>query len=635
MILIKRKKLFISFIHIVISVFCALVLFVLLNRFFLLSNFSFDCTEEKIFTISKATRQTIQAVEEPISIRFYCTPKSKYISQAIQQHYKEIINLLQNYQVDHKVMITIMDPEQTSYAQMNAQIDGIKPQQYDNLSTWCGLAVSCGHQTIPIAFLYPEEFDQLEYELTRIIGSLTMICSPTGVHKKTIGVYSPLPIGGRAAPPAESPSEQAAQPLPPWYFLQDLNRDSFIVPLDFTRPLTPQDYHTILLIHPQQLTTECLYQLDQYLLAGGNLIVALDPHCIADRQLNPASEGVVARLPSSSTFSPFLTKWGISFSKNDILADMTYKSVSQGKQTGFFPTLLSIPKEGLHSTHPTTAYLSRLQMPLAGAFNLEKLNTSITATILCKSSMQSTLVEHYLAEEMLKNNQQTFAIDTPREHPLIVELTGLFPSSYSRKPRSLPYAYEHKEKAVAQGKVILIADADMLYDPFCIETINRQGTTLTNYSNDNIRFLQNVLDYLRHDEHRIVLRSRIRQNRQLTKLQEYAKELEMRYGNEIMLLSHQIEQLNTEIENKKQEISQAPTFAAQQEKIKRNTPLIESMRHQRQEFILQKERLTALRSQADKIFSKRLTLWTIFGIPSCIVLVAMMIFICRWTRRKE
>lgn len=635
MILIKRKKLFISFINIVLSVFCALILFVVLNRLFLLSNISFDCTEEKIFTISKATQQTLQTVEEPIAIRFYCTPKSKYVSQAIQQHYKEIIKLLQNYQVVDKVSITIMDPEQTSYAVMNAQIDGISPQQYDNLSTWCGLAVSCGHQTIPMTFVYPEEFDQLEYELTRIIGSLTMICSPSGVHKKTIGVYSPLPIGGRAAPPTESSSEQSAPPLPPWYFLQDLNRDSFIVPLDFTRPLTPQDYHTILIIHPQQLTTECLYQLDQYLLAGGNLIVALDPHCIADRQLNPASEGVVARLPSSSTFSPFLTKWGISFSKNDILADMNYKSVSQGKQTGFFPTLLSIPKEGLNSTHPTTAYLNRLQMPLAGAFNIEKLIPSLKATILCQSSMESTLIEHYLAEEMLKNNQQNFSIEKPCEHPLIIELTGLFPSSYSRKPRSLPYPHTHQSTASSQGKVILIADADMLYDPFCIETVNRQGTTLTDYSNDNIRFLQNTLDYLREDEHRIVLRSRIRKSRQLTKLQDYAKELEMRYGNEIMLLSHQIEKLNNEIENKKQEISQAPTFAAQQEKIKQNTPLIESMRIKRQEFILQKEKLTTLRSQADKIFSKRLTMWTIFGIPVCIVLSGLLIFIYRWTRRKE
>ena len=44
----------------------------------------------------------------------------------------------------------------------------------------------------------------------------------------------------------------------------------------------PDDIDVLMLLHPKNLSDKQLYQIDQYVLKGGNLFIALDPNARAE-----------------------------------------------------------------------------------------------------------------------------------------------------------------------------------------------------------------------------------------------------------------------------------------------------------------------------------------------------------------
>ena len=46
--------------------------------------------------------------------------------------------------------------------------------------------------------------------------------------------------------------------------------------------LIPDDIDLLMLLHPKNLSDKQLYQIDQYVLKGGNLFIALDPNARAE-----------------------------------------------------------------------------------------------------------------------------------------------------------------------------------------------------------------------------------------------------------------------------------------------------------------------------------------------------------------
>src|SRR6185436_4618291 len=72
----------------------------------------------------------------------------------------------------------------------------------------------------------------------------------------------------------------------------------------------PADVKVIFLVHPKGISEKMQYLLDQFVLKGGRMVVAVDPFCEADIPpgINPMQ---AMEIPKSSDLKKLFDAWGI------------------------------------------------------------------------------------------------------------------------------------------------------------------------------------------------------------------------------------------------------------------------------------------------------------------------------------
>src|SRR5206468_12156774 len=81
--------------------------------------------------------------------------------------------------------------------------------------------------------------------------------------------------------------------------------------------------------------------------------------------------------------------------------------------------------------------------------------------------------------------------------------------------------------------VILVGDADMLYDHFALRQIQSPFGNLSMAMNGNLNFAQNAVEQLTGDSNLIGVRSRTVQNRPFTRVRKMQAEAEENYRSKI------------------------------------------------------------------------------------------------------
>jgi ABC-type uncharacterized transport system involved in gliding motility auxiliary subunit len=91
---------------------------------------------------------------------------------------------------------------------------------------------------------------------------------------------------------------------------------------------------------------------------------------------------------------------------------------------------------------------------------------------------------------------------------LAVRLSGKFPTAFPNGVEGQTNAVPPLKESVKDGVVVLVGDADLLFDRFAVERLNFFGRTMFQLSNDNIAFVLNLAEQLSGNEALIGLRSR-------------------------------------------------------------------------------------------------------------------------------
>jgi ABC-type uncharacterized transport system involved in gliding motility auxiliary subunit len=143
----------------------------------------------------------------------------------------------------------------------------------------------------------------------------------------------------------------------------------------------PEGTTTLIVLHPFDITDEAQFAIDQYLLAGGNVMVLVDPNFFYSRALaqgQPQMPGMPPQGgPSPTSDLPKLfDAWGVEYDANRVLADLDFGSeiIRRGN---FSPTFLTLNRNALGSeasdpglTDPMTNMLNQLNMLTPGAFDI-------------------------------------------------------------------------------------------------------------------------------------------------------------------------------------------------------------------------------------------------------------------------
>ncbi|NNE92707.1 MAG: hypothetical protein HKN23_13755, partial [Verrucomicrobiales bacterium] len=137
-------------------------------------------------------------------------------------------------------------------------------------------------------------------------------------------------------------------PTPPWFFYQQLSQDFDVETIPSTATEIPEDTDVLLILHPFDITDYTQFAVDQYLLAGGEVIAFVDPNFFFAEQLGQPSQ--IPGMPPqggpapSSTMDKLFEAWGVKYDNNQVLADLNF-----GAQLGrnFVPTYLNLDKRAV------------------------------------------------------------------------------------------------------------------------------------------------------------------------------------------------------------------------------------------------------------------------------------------------
>ena len=191
---IDRRKLSVA------GIVVAVVLFVAMNVFasLVLQRARLDLTEGGLYTLSEGTRRVLDAIDEPITLRFYFSRSLSDEIPAFGNYAKRIRELLEHYSSLSGGMLRLKpyNPEPYSVEEDEAVTFGLQGVPVDRSGelAYFGLAATNStddQQAIP--FFNAEREPFLEYDLTRLIYNLA------NPEKKVIGVISSLPIHGDPA----------------------------------------------------------------------------------------------------------------------------------------------------------------------------------------------------------------------------------------------------------------------------------------------------------------------------------------------------------------------------------------------------------------------------------------------------
>ncbi len=510
-----------------------------------------DLTKEKAYTLSPGTRAILNKLDTPVKVRFYCTQSENSTPETVflKGYAKRVEDLLAEYKqaAKGKLIVEKYDPQPDSDAEDSARLDGLEGQQLSNGERfYLGLAVSQVDEKQAIPFLAPNEERLLEYKLSRAITRVQ------ANEKAVVGIMTPLPVFG--APSNPMMARMGQQGSEPWALVTELKNDFTVKQIGMDVDKIEDGVKVLIVIHPREITDKAQYAIDQFIMRGGKLMAFLDALPLIDAREQNQMFGSIPN--SGSNLEKLLKSWGLSFDTSKVVADMNFKMQLGGRngQPQDAPAFLSVTPDGINKEDIVTSQIDNIWLPFCGAISGTPV-AGLKETVLLKSTKDSQLVDGFMANLSGENVLKEFK-SSGTEYALAVRLTGKFKTAF---PNGKPEDKKDDEKKDADKKpdekpdekpaekkpddslketkdentVIIVGDADMLFDHFALRQIQSPFGNMSMAMNGNLNFAQNAVEQLTGDNNLITVRSRAIQNRPFTLVKKMQAEAEDNYRSKI------------------------------------------------------------------------------------------------------
>jgi ABC-type uncharacterized transport system involved in gliding motility auxiliary subunit len=281
-------------------------------------------------------------------------------------------------------------------------------------------------------------------------------------------------------------------------------------------------------------------------LRGGKLIAFLDPLPMVDSRVQNQMLGSIPN--SGSSLDKLLKAWGLSFDTAKVVADLNFKMQIGGRngQPQEAPAVLSLTRDGINRDDIATSQIDNLWLPYAGAFTGTPV-AGLKETVLLKSTKDSQLVDGFMANLSGENVLKEFKA-SGTEYALAVRLTGKFKTAFpngqpeekkddadKKKPEEKKPDDSLKESK-QDNTVLLVGDADMLFDSVALRQIQSPFGTMSMAMNGNLNFAQNAVEQMTGDNNLIAVRSRATLTRPFTRIKKMETAANERFQSEIKRL---------------------------------------------------------------------------------------------------
>lgn len=439
----------------IVSILLITAIIVLANLISQQLFFRLDLTENKQYTLSRATKDILRNLEDPVTVTAYFSenmpPDIEKARRDFQEMLVEYANLSKGY-VDYQ----FINPDEEEEKQQAMQ-EGIRPvmitvrekDQAQQQQAFLGAVVQLGGQKEAIPFIQPGA--PIEYELSTSIKKLAV------KDKPSVGI-----VQGHGEPPLQELG-QVYESLSILYSVENVNLES--------ESAIPDRFRALAIVAPDDTIPPAhLAKLDDYLSRGGQLFIALN-----------AVEGDLQNAQGTAIHTgleDWLRQKGVEASPSFII-DAQCGSVTVRQQQGFltFNTALQFPYLPVISNfpeHPITRGLEQAILSFASPLRFVGDSTA-RFTPIALTSVKSGIANPPVFFDI---NRQWTDADFPMSNLIV---GGILEGNLA---------------GGAFSRIIVIGDGDF--------PVSGQGAQ----NEDNISLMANSIDWLSDDTGLIELRTK-------------------------------------------------------------------------------------------------------------------------------
>jgi gliding-associated putative ABC transporter substrate-binding component GldG len=456
---------------------------ILSDNFFL----RMDLTSDHRFTLSKATRNILRNLKEPVTVTAYFTNNIPSELAKTKRDFKEMLIEYNNISKG-QVVYEFIDPSVNQETEQKAASSGIQPvianirekDQVKQQKVYLGAVVSMGEESERIPFM--QQGSAMEYALSSAIKKISV------KNKPAIGI-----IQGHGEPGIAA-MNQAYTALNVLYEVEPV----FIT--DTAKNL--MKFKTVALIAPKDtIPPSHLAQLDEFLAKGGNLYIAMNR---VEGNLS-VQRGLVV----NTGLETWLMEKGLVVESNFVI-DSRCANINVRQQQGMFTynTTVKFPYLPLISkfaSHPITKGLEAVLLPFASTVSYTGDTTKTFVPIAQTSDLSGTQP----APVYFDVSKQWSQADFPQKGLTVAGvLTGKIAGSNL-------------------SRIVLIGDGDF--------AVNGEGEQARQQSADNISLMVNSIDFLSDDTGLIELRTKGVTSRPLNQIED-GKKAFLKYLNFLLPL---------------------------------------------------------------------------------------------------
>ena len=471
----------------------------------LLEGWRADLTDHHQYTLAPGTIQIARSPDEPVLLTLYFSRQSAGALPALSEYAAHVrMVLAEVHRASRgKVQVQWVDPKPGSQSEERALAAGLSappigPDRQRVIFGLVGTNATTGIAVIP--FLQPDRRAFLEYAIARLIHELVTS------QRSRVGLISGLPVEGATGGQGGS--------APPWTAFQELDQLFRVQILDGrTLQTVPKDLRALLLVQPDNLSSQAVAAIRDYVLRGGHLAVFIDP----DPETLPPVRAVASARATWDALRPLFLQWGVAFDPDRVVIDPGLAG-GAGSMPDNAPqaALLGLGPPELSRDDVVTAGLHKINVATSGSFEQIE-NANLRMVPLLQSSGDATAIPVSRMFDESDDAQRVLASEgsSRGRFVLAARLTGMMAGG--SKP----------------ADIVLVADTDILSNALWVRKLRFLDQILTDPIANNGDFLLNTVDNLTGSSALISIRGRETDARPLTRL------LALREGDEQAMRARQ------------------------------------------------------------------------------------------------
>lgn len=435
----------------------------------------FDLTENNRYTLSDASRDIAAGISDPVTVTAYFSddlPPQLAIAQDEFRNFLDEFRAVSGGNLEYR----FVNPNESDQAEAEAQEAGIRPvmidvRERDQISqkrAYLGAVFQYNDKREVLPVIQPGA--SLEYSIASTIKKMTLD------QKPQIGF-----LQGHGEPSLNAMIQAAGE-------LSEMYNVTEVAGID-TAGVPPENELLVIAAPRNDFTTEDLIAIDQYIMAGGKVIFALNR---VDVQVQTGS----AR-PLETGIEKLLDAYRLPVN-TDLVRDVRSSTIQVRQQQGPFTMINDvqypyIPLISNFSNHPVSDGLDAVIFQFVSSVDTTLADEGQEITVLAHSSGRAGIASGFFNLDPMNEWQESDF--TEANIPLAAVIEGKFKSAFAGVD-TIDVGLEQS----VENKIVVFGDGDFI--------VNGEGQQQQRLPQSNINLLVNAVDWLADDTGLISLRTK-------------------------------------------------------------------------------------------------------------------------------